>query len=64
MPKEIFDAVDLQPKYRTFSEIRDYILQHARQRADVYLVDIVSFDNESWYSHATSEHKHEHSNCR
>ena len=46
MPKEIFDAVDLQPQYRTFSEIRDYILQHARQRADVYLVDIVSFDNE------------------
>ena len=30
MPKEILDAVDLQPQYRTFSEIRDYMLQQAR----------------------------------
>ena len=34
MPKEILDAVDLQPQYRTFSEIRDSIVQQARQRAD------------------------------
>ena len=34
MPKEILDAVDLQPQCRTFSEIRDYMLQQARQRAD------------------------------
>ena len=30
MPKEILDAVDLQPQHRTFSEIRDYMLQQAR----------------------------------
>ena len=40
MPKEILDAVDLQPQYRTFSEIRDYMLQQARQRADVYEGDV------------------------
>ena len=40
MPKEILDAVDLQPQYRTFSEIRDYMLQQARQRADVYVGDV------------------------
>ena len=31
MPKEILEAADLQPQYRTFSEIRDYMLQQARQ---------------------------------
>ena len=40
MPKEILDAVDLQRQYRTFSEIRDYMLQQARQRADVYFGDV------------------------
>ena len=40
MPKEILDAVDLQPQCRTFSEIRDYMLQQARQRADVYVGDV------------------------
>ena len=40
MPTEILDAVDLQPQYRTFSEIRDYMLQQARQRADVYVGDV------------------------
>ena len=40
MPKDILDAVDLQPQYRTFSEIRDYMLQQARQRADVYVGDV------------------------
>ena len=40
MPKEILDAVDLQPQYRTFSEIRDYMLQQARQRADVFVGDV------------------------
>ena len=38
MPKEILDAVDLQPQYRTFSEIRDYMLQ--RQRADIYVGEV------------------------
>ena len=37
MPKDILDAVDLQSQYRTFSEVRDYMLQQARQRADVYV---------------------------
>ena len=37
MPKEILDAVNLQPQYRTFAEIRDYMLQQARQRADVFV---------------------------
>ena len=37
MPKEILDAVDLQPQHRTFVEIRDYMLQQARQRADVFV---------------------------
>ena len=37
MPKKMLDAADLQPQYRTFSEIRDYMLQQARQRADVYV---------------------------
>ena len=32
MPKEILDAVELQPPYRTFSEIRDNMLQQARVR--------------------------------
>ena len=40
MPKEILDAVDLQPQYRTVPEIRDYMLQQARQRADVYLGEV------------------------
>ena len=40
MPKEILDAVDLQPQFRTFSEIRDCMLQQARQRADVYVGDV------------------------
>ena len=39
MPKEILDAVNLQPQYRTFAEIRDYMLQQARQRADVFVRD-------------------------
>ena len=41
MPKEILDAVNLQPQYRTFVEIRDYMLQQARQRADVFVRDAV-----------------------
>ena len=45
MPKEIFDAVDLQPQYRTFSEIRDYMLQQARQRADVFVGDVCHSTN-------------------
>ena len=61
MPKEILDAVELQPQHRTFSEIRDYMLQQARQRADVYVGRCVSFDYESWYCHATCEHEHDHS---
>ena len=40
MPKEILGAVDLQPQHRTFEEIRDYILQQARQRADVDVGDV------------------------
>ena len=40
MPKEILEAADLQPQYRTLSEIRDYMLQQARQRADVYVGDV------------------------
>ena len=37
MAKEILEAVDVQPQYRTISEIRDYMLQQARQRADVFV---------------------------
>ena len=40
MPKEILDAVELQPQYRTSSEIREYMLLQARQRADVYMGDV------------------------
>ena len=40
MPKEILDAVNLQPQYRIFVEIRDYMLQQARQRADVFVRDV------------------------
>ena len=40
MPKEILDAVNPQPQYRTFVEIRDCILQQARQRADVFVRDV------------------------
>ena len=32
--------MDLQTQYRTFSEIRDYMLQQARQRADVYVGNV------------------------
>ena len=38
MPKEILNAVDLQLQHRTFSEIRDCMLQQARQRADENMV--------------------------
>ena len=55
MPKEILDAVDLQPQYRTFSEIRDNVL--------MYTWETCVIRQESWYSHSTSEHKHEHSHC-
>ena len=37
---------------------------NARQRADVHVGDVLSVDKESWHGHATSEHKHDHSNCR
>ena len=40
MPKEILDAVDLQPQYRTFSDIPDFTLQQARLRADVSMGDV------------------------
>ena len=40
MPKEILEAADLQPQYRTFAEVRDYMLQQAGQRADVYVGDV------------------------
>ena len=40
MPKEILDALDLQPQYRAFSEIREYMLQQARQRANAYVGDV------------------------
>ena len=40
VPKEILEAVDLQPQYRTFSEIWDCMLQQARQRADVFVGDV------------------------
>ena len=40
MPKEILDAVNLQPQYHTFVEIRDYTLQQARQRAEVFVRDV------------------------
>ena len=40
MPNEILDAVNLQPQYRTFVEIRDYMFKEARQRADVFVRDV------------------------
>ena len=40
MPKDILDAVDVQPQSRTFSEIRDYLLQQARQGDDVCVGDV------------------------
>ena len=40
MPKEMLEAVDLQPEYRTFSEIRDFMVQQARERADVFVGDV------------------------
>ena len=40
MQKKTLDAVNLQPQYRTFVEIRDYMLQQARQRADVFVRDV------------------------
>ena len=40
MSKEILDAMNPQPQYRTFVEIRDYMLQQARQRADVFVRDV------------------------
>ena len=39
MPKDILDASDVQPQYRTFSEIRDYMLQQAL-RADEKVGDV------------------------
>ena len=40
MPKEILDAVKLQPQYPTFVELRDCVSQQARQRADVFVTDV------------------------
>ena len=40
MPKESLDAVNLQPKYRTFVETRDFMIQQARQRAEVFVRDV------------------------
>ena len=40
MPKEILDAVNLRPQYRTFVEIRNCMLQQARQRAEVFVRDV------------------------
>ena len=40
IPTETLDAVNLQPQYRTFVEIRDYMLQQARQRAEVFVRDV------------------------
>ena len=40
LPKEILDAADLQPQHRTFVEIRDYMLQQARQLADGFVRDV------------------------
>ena len=40
MSKEVLDAVNLQSQYRTFVEVRDCMLQQARQRADVFVIDV------------------------
>ena len=40
MQKEILDAVNLQPQYRTFVEIRDYMLQHALKRTGVFVREV------------------------
>ena len=36
------EAANLHPQHRTFVEIRDYMLQQARQRADVFVRDVCS----------------------
>ena len=55
MPKEILDAVDLQRQYRTFSGTRDYMLQRARQRADVH-VEMCSFRQRKLVQSRVSAH--------
>ena len=40
MPSEILNALNLQPQYRTFSEFFYYMLQQARQGADIYVGDV------------------------
>ena len=60
MPKEILDAVNLKPQYRTFVEIRDYTWQKARQQADVFVRD-VSLTTETCHHSITCEHEHEQS---
>ena len=59
-PKEILDAVDLQPQCRTFSEIRVYMLQQARQRVDVYVGDMYHSIKKIG-TITPREHKHEYS---
>ena len=61
MPKEILDALDLQPQYRTFSEIRDYMSQQARQRADVHVGDVCHPTKKIGTVTPTCEHEREHS---
>ena len=61
MPKGILDAVNLQPQYRTFSEVRDHMLQMARQRADVYVGDVCHPTKKIGSVTPTCEDEHEHS---
>ena len=63
MPKEILDAVNLQPQYRTFVEIRDYMLHQARQRADVFVRDGCPATTKNCHNSFTCEHEHEQSFC-
>ena len=59
MPKEILDAVDLQPQYRTFSDSGLHVATGAAASRCVR-VRCVPSNKEDWYCHATCEHEHSH----
>ena len=59
MPKEILDAVGLQPQYRTFSRNSKLHVAAGTPASCCFRGRRVPSNSENWHSHATYEHKHE-----
>ena len=61
MPKDILDAADLQPQYRTFSENRGLHVATGATAIRCTRGRCVPSKRENWYCHVTCEHEHEYS---